>query len=58
MDDLDKVLYAALSKEKIEKEISKLKKKQENVKDDFEKLYLELQIKELNSYLQKDIRKI
>ncbi len=58
MDDLDKVLYAALSKEKIEKEISKLKKKQENVEDDFEKLYLELQIKELNSYLQKDIRKI
>lgn len=50
MDDLDKMLYAALSKEKIEKEISILKEKQKNAVTDDEKYYWELRIKEWDFY--------
>lgn len=46
MNDLDKMLYAALSKEKIEKEISRLKEKQENATTDDEKHYWGLRLKE------------
>ena len=50
MDDLDKMLYAALSKEKIEKEISMLKEKQKNAVTDDEKYYWELRLKEWDFY--------
>lgn len=50
MDDLDKMLYEALSKEKIEKEISMLKEKQENATTDFDKYYWGLRLKEWDFY--------
>lgn len=52
MDDLDKKLYKSFSRENIEKEIARLKEKQEKADNDFDRFYWGLRIKDWNDYLR------